>query len=99
MPYSKIQNVEYFLPLKCPRVKDHVSTVFLWLALCRKQWTADRQRRHGLDASEVCFLCDQKPETIDHIVVSCSFSKQVWWSVLVVIGHQQALPNSDTICD
>jgi hypothetical protein len=34
-----------------------------------------------------------------HIVVSCSFSKQVWWSVLVALGHLQGLPNLDTIFD
>ena len=49
--------------------------MFLWLALRRKQWTADCWLRHGLDANEACFLCGQEPESIDHIVVSCFFKQ------------------------
>jgi hypothetical protein len=55
--------------------------------------------RHGLDANEACFLCDQESESIDHIVVSCSFSKQVWWSVLSAVGQPQGMPNFNTIFD
>lgn len=50
--------------------------IFLWLAVRRRQWTADRRRRHGLDANEHCFLCDQESETMDHIVASCSYSRE-----------------------
>jgi hypothetical protein len=33
-----------------------------------------------------CHLCDQESETIDHIIASCSFSRQVWWNILTVLG-------------
>ncbi|WVZ92032.1 hypothetical protein U9M48_038130 [Paspalum notatum var. saurae] len=42
--------------------------LFLWLAVRRRLWTSDRRRRHGLDARETCFLCDDAPETIDHLL-------------------------------
>jgi hypothetical protein len=31
-------------------------------------------------------LCDQEPEPIDHIAASFSFSRQVWWNILAVLG-------------
>ncbi|WVZ59726.1 LOW QUALITY PROTEIN: hypothetical protein U9M48_009833 [Paspalum notatum var. saurae] len=49
--------------------------IFLWLAFRRRLWTADRRLRHGLDARAVCYLCDDLPETIDHLLVSCSFAR------------------------
>jgi hypothetical protein len=55
--------------------------IFLWLAFRRRHWTADRRIRHNLEASETCLLCDQEPETIDHILCSCSYIKQVWWEI------------------
>jgi hypothetical protein len=48
--------------------------------------TADRRHRHGLDARDECYLCDQDPETIDHIISSCSFSRHIWWTILAVLG-------------
>ena len=41
--------------------------IFLWLAFRRRHWTGDRRRRHGLETREHCYLCDQAPETIDHV--------------------------------
>jgi hypothetical protein len=55
--------------------------IFLWLAFRRRHWMADRRIRHGLDAIEACVLCDQEPETIDHILCGCSYSRQVWWEI------------------
>jgi hypothetical protein len=64
--------------------------IFMWLALRGRQWTADRRCRHGLDANEHCFLCDQEPATIDHIIVTCSFSQQVWWNVATALQRPSA---------
>ncbi|KAG2648901.1 hypothetical protein PVAP13_1NG072050 [Panicum virgatum] len=55
---------------------------FTWLALKQRLWTADRRRRHGLDAHDICWLCDQEQETADHLLVNCSFAKQIWWNML-----------------
>jgi hypothetical protein len=59
---------------------------FLWLALRRRHWTADRRRRHGLDAHDLCLLCGQEPESMDHIVVDCSFSRQLWFKAAHALG-------------
>jgi hypothetical protein len=73
--------------------------IFLWLAVRRRHWTADRRRRHGLDTDDHCYLCDQEPETIDHIITSCSFSRQVWWNILTVLGADVSQIRGGTLVD
>lgn len=73
--------------------------LFLWLAIRRRQWTADRRRRHGLTSHDDCFLCDQMPETIDHIVVDCSFSRVIWTSAAAALGTNLQLQPAGTILD
>jgi len=51
--------------------------IFLWLAMKCRHWTADRRARHGLEARELCYLCDQGQETIDHIIAVCPLSREV----------------------
>ena len=54
--------------------------LFMWLALQRRLWTSDRRLRHGLqDATSVCFLCDQEEDSVDHIMLQCVYSRQVWF--------------------
>jgi len=62
--------------------------IFLWLALRRRHWTADRRARHGLQARETCFLCDQDQETIDHIIAACPFTRELWHHILQALGLQ-----------
>jgi hypothetical protein len=57
--------------------------IFLWLMFRRRNWTNDRQARHGLEAREECYLCDQAPETIDHILCCC----QVWFHICQALGR------------
>ncbi|WVZ66562.1 hypothetical protein U9M48_015765, partial [Paspalum notatum var. saurae] len=71
--------------------------IFLWLAFRRRLWTADRRRRHGLDARDVSFLCDALPESIDHLLVSCSFSRPIWIAVLSKCGVLVPPNNSGTL--
>ena len=61
----------------------------------RRHWTGDRRVRHGLEARELCYLCDQGQETIDHIIVVCPFSREVRFYVLQALG-QQVPPASQT---
>jgi hypothetical protein len=60
---------------------------FVWLAARQRIWTADRRRRHGLDPHDMCWFCDQEPETCDHILVNSTFAKQVWWDVISALGR------------
>ena len=37
---------------------------------------------------ERCLLCDQEEETVQHILVSCCFSREVWYQTLSKVGLQ-----------
>jgi hypothetical protein len=43
---------------------------------------AHRRRRHGLQDSYTCIICNQAVETMDHIILGCVFSKEVWSACL-----------------
>lgn len=62
--------------------------IFLWLTFKRKHWTADRRARHGLPATDAYYLCDQEAETIDHLIIRCPFTREIWHFVLQVVGLQ-----------
>ena len=49
--------------------------IFCWLLMRNRCWTADRLAKRGLQGPVVCTLCDQEPETLDHLMTGCSFSK------------------------
>lgn len=57
--YAALHSASHRIP-DCSLVWDTWAPLrvklFLWLALRRKQWTADSRLRHGLDANEACFL-------------------------------------------
>jgi hypothetical protein len=65
---------------------------FIWLASLNRCWTADRLARRGLDHPGKCVLCDQQRETIQHILISCVFSRNIWWQILCKVGLQLVAP-------
>jgi hypothetical protein len=44
---------------------------FAWLVLHGRCWMLDRLRRHGLRDTDVCALCAQEVETLDHLTPPC----------------------------
>lgn len=68
----------------------------MWLAMQERCWTADRLARHGLTNDDVCALCDQEPETMQHLLAGCSFSRQVWHEVLGWVRAPANLPDGAT---
>lgn len=73
--------------------------LFLWSAVRKRHWTVDRRRRHGLDTHDNCLLCDQEPETIDHIVVECSYFRQIWFGAAMALGEQTHRPPTGSILE
>jgi hypothetical protein len=65
---------------------------FLWLAALNRYWTAGHLARQGLEHPEHCLFCDQEEETIEHILLSCVFSREVWYMLLSMLGLQQVAP-------
>jgi len=68
---------------------------FTWLAVKGRIWTADRRHRRGLTTDTDCRLCDQEVETADHLLCTCSFTKQVWHSLFTALGYQNPPPVAD----
>lgn len=59
---------------------------FLWLAAHDRCWTAGRLEKRNLPHAPLCLLCDQKKETINHLLVGCVFARQFWFAVLQIVG-------------
>jgi hypothetical protein len=51
---------------------------FIWLSLMGRCWTSERLQRHGLPDNGPCALCSQDSELIQHLLVACVFSREVW---------------------
>ncbi|XP_062233892.1 uncharacterized protein LOC133931081 [Phragmites australis] len=75
-------------PLRCK--------FFVWLAVLNHCWTEDRLARRGLPHPSVCPLCDQAEETIQHLLISCVFARQVWFIVFQKFGLHNLVPQPDT---
>ena len=71
-------------PLKCK--------IFIWLVIRRRCWTADRLQHRGLTNQGVCVFCGSGQETIDHILVGCVVTGQVWAQFLSRVGIQAVIP-------
>jgi hypothetical protein len=65
---------------------------FLLLAANKRCWAADRLAKRGLDHPARCLLCDQEAKTIDHILVSCVFTRVFWFNYLKPFAFQRLAP-------
>ena len=65
--------------------------LFFWLVLHNKCWTADRRWRHDLQDDNLCIMCDQMAETLDHIILGCIFSREVWSACLRTLRLHHAI--------
>lgn len=52
---------------------------YIWLLLQNRNWTADRLQARGWPHNACCRLCDQEPETTEHITLRCSYAREVWY--------------------
>ena len=51
-----------------------------------------RRKRHSLQQDDTRVLCCQEPETISHLLIGCSFSRQVWYRLFRHARWQLAAP-------
>ena len=71
---------------------------FMWSVAHNRCWTADRLDKRGFNHPPKCPLCDQVGETIDHLLVSCVFTWQFWFSILQEFGLQAIAPQLEDCC-
>jgi hypothetical protein len=53
-------------------------------------------QKKGLPHLHRCLLCDQEEETLNHLQVSCVFTRQFWFSLLQSMGLQNRSPQIGT---
>lgn len=78
-------------PLKCK--------IFMWLAVQYRVWTSDRRARHGLqDQPSPCYTCLQEEDNVDHMLIQCVFSREVWFLLFEHYGIDGRPPSThDTL--
>lgn len=69
--------------------------LFYWLDIHRRLWTAEHRKRHGLQDEDACALCNQEPETADHLLVGCVVTRELWSSLLAPLGLQTLAPTRE----
>ena len=70
---------------------------FIWLALHDRCWTAHRRKKRNLQDNDSCILCNQSPETIDHLLVGCPFSRELWYKIFLRLGWQRLTPDANVV--
>jgi len=71
--------------------------IFVWLAIRNRCWTADRLLKRGLPHPDHCPLCNQEDETAQHILTSCVFGWQFWFSIFQPLNLSALVPTRRTI--
>ena len=66
---------------------------FIWLALHDRCWTAERRKRHNLQDNDSCILYAQESESIAHLLVGCSFTREVWYHILLRLRWHALTPD------
>lgn len=69
--------------------------ILMWLVRRLRCWSADRLERHGMDHPEACPFCEQEPETINHLLLGCSFARDVWVNIFDTWNKVQWTPTVD----
>lgn len=64
----------------------------MWVASFEKISTIDALRRKGLILTNICNLCKKDGESMDHILMHCPFSWEVWFEILRDFGVRWVCP-------
>jgi hypothetical protein len=70
--------------LKCP------SIFFMWFILNNKAPTWEVLQKNNFHGQGWCNLCKQADETIQHLIMLCYFTKEVWKEAEGMIGLKNA---------
>ena len=65
---------------------------FAWEASWDKVLTLDQLKRRGIPLVNMCFLCEDDEETIDHFLIHCSRAKMLWDLFLAIIDSKWVFP-------
>jgi hypothetical protein len=57
-------------------------------------WTSERLQCHGLDSNGPCTICSQEEERLDHLLLSCVYSRELWFLILARVGWSRIAPSA-----
>ena len=65
---------------------------FCWTAAHKSILTRDNLKIRGMEGPSRCPLCCSEEETMDHLLLNCPFSQEVWSEVLLLKLEDLAVP-------
>ncbi|CAM0874176.1 unnamed protein product [Alopecurus aequalis] len=68
--------------------------LFVWKVAWDGCWTGEMRKKHGLADVDTCPVCLQQPESIEHLLIGCPFSRQIWFQVLLSLNHPELAPSA-----
>ena len=67
---------------------------FTWEASWERVLTLDRLQKRGWALANRCFLCHMCEESIDHLLIHCEKTREVWMLLLYFFGVSWVFPLS-----
>ena len=67
---------------------------FAWEATWGKVLTLDQLKRREMTFANICFLCKEDEETIDHLLIHCKSAKLLWNIFLSIVEANWVFPCS-----
>ena len=59
---------------------------FAWEVAWGKVLTLDQLKRRGMTFANICFLCEEDEESIDHLLIHYKSAKMLWNLFLLIVG-------------
>ena len=73
---------------------QHKISFFTWEATWSKALTLDLIQKRGWALANKCFMCLEKEETIDHLLLHCTKTRVLWDLLFNLFGLSWVLPSS-----
>jgi hypothetical protein len=70
--------------------------IHMWLALKDRLWIVDRLEECRMQHPPLCILCCQEKETIEHLTLQCSYSREIWHNMLLPLHLQHHTPTAES---
>jgi hypothetical protein len=67
---------------------------FTWMTALDKILMIDNLRRQGLTLVNWCCLCKKSEETVNHLLIHCEFTSELWHLVLSLFGFSWVMPGN-----